>query len=508
MIAPHTALLTDSSFEDSHWPPELVLLREKFTAKSQLEITQLQLKHEEEMARMRNDFEKQLQRKLKRHTTFDSSRGLDKIISERDNLRELSSTLRNVVRGLAKYFSICEEDLNSTVLEELQRYHQLQQQANESQLTVDASSEDGQMHGPTADCSANESILNVTDVSFLASCKLLRFAPDVSSIISIIEDPSLVEYVSAKVQQGDADTEPENISPNLKECVERLKAEALSLLALSERIKQKTPSLAKEDESDKVSEKNDSCEEEDGLKRRGKALESTRSFDENIGREGAPERGDAKSLGAHSCRSLPIDLAGLQLNGELNMQLHELKNRLLKSEDERKLLETELADARSKQNSLVSELSETKQHLLELNSQRVEFSEGYGTNALLPTAQRVNNSFVELQERAKLLLGSTSTSTDHTIEDNSMLLQLVEDFCREGERYLEDGKRDRMDLQLQIEAADKQLKATRQFLEDQAAEREQERDEFVKEIERLKSALREKEKDKVNFERVSKEYHD
>uniref|UniRef100_A0A182PBV6 Pericentrin/AKAP-450 centrosomal targeting domain-containing protein n=1 Tax=Anopheles epiroticus TaxID=199890 RepID=A0A182PBV6_9DIPT len=507
------ALLSDSSFEDSHWPPELVLLREKFTAKSQLEIAQLQLKHEEEMARMRNDFEKQLQRKLKRHTTFDSSRGLDKIISERDNLRELSSTLRNVVGGLAKYFSICEEDLNSTVLEELHRYQQLQQHANESHLTVaDVSGvDDGQLAvDPVADCSASESALNVTDASFLASCKLLKFAPDVSGIISIIEDPSLVDYVSAKAhqQQRDGDEEAENISLNLEECVERLKAEALSLLALSERIKQRSSNAPKEDESDKVSEKNDSCEEEDGLKRRGgRVLESTRSFDENIGREGASERIDGKSKAdAHSCRSLPIDLTGLQLNGELNMQLHELKNRLLKSEDERKLLETELAEARSKQNSLVSELSETKQHLLELNSQRVEFSEGYGTNALLPTAQRVNNSFVELQERAKLLLGSSSSAgADQTIEDNSVLLQLVEDFCREGERYLEDGKRDRIDLQLQIEAADKQLKATRQFLEDQAAEREQERDEFVKEIERLKGAIREKEKDKVNFERASKE---
>lgn len=57
----------------------------------------------------------------------------------------------------------------------------------------------------------------------------------------------------------------------------------------------------------------------------------------------------------------------------------------------------------------------------------------------------------------------------------------------------------------QIDAADKQLKATRQFLEDQAAEREQERDEFVKEIEKLKLQLREKDKDKAIFERVTKE---
>uniref|UniRef100_A0A182Q838 Pericentrin/AKAP-450 centrosomal targeting domain-containing protein n=1 Tax=Anopheles farauti TaxID=69004 RepID=A0A182Q838_9DIPT len=509
-------LLTDSSFEDSDWPPELVLLREKFTAKSQLEIAQLQLKHEEEMARMKNDFEKQLQRKLKRHTTFDSSRGLDKIISERDNLRELSSTLRNVVGGLAKYFSICGEDLNSTVLEELHRYQQ--QLGNASLVAANVSVDESVLGEPVgtagADCTAaSESELNGTDVSFLASCKLLKYAPDVSGLISIIEDPSLVEYVSAKTQPRDGEPEPENISLNLEECMERLKAEALSLLALSERIKLKSPSATvcsadakdvSDNVSDKVSEKNDSCEEEDGLKRRGKSLETARSFDENIARESAPERVTAKQLVAvQTCRSLPLDLAGLQLNGDLSMQLHELKNCLLKSRDECKHLENELAEARSKQSSLVSELSETKQHLLELNSQRVEFSEGYGTNALLPTTQRVNNSFVELQERAKALLGSTGV--DQTIEDNSILLQLVEDFCREGERYLEDRKRDRTDLQSQIEAADKQLKATRQFLEDQAAEREQERDEFVKEIERLRGALREKEKDKVNFERISKE---
>lgn len=48
---------------------------------------------------------------------------------------------------------------------------------------------------------------------------------------------------------------------------------------------------------------------------------------------------------------------------------------------------------------------------------------------------------------------------------------------------------------LQIEAADKQLKATRLFLEDQATEREHERDEFSKEIEKLRIIVKEKDKD-------------
>lgn len=58
---------------------------------------------------------------------------------------------------------------------------------------------------------------------------------------------------------------------------------------------------------------------------------------------------------------------------------------------------------------------------------------------------------------------------------------------------------------LQIEAADKQLKATRQFLEDQAAEREQERDEFSKEIEKLRAIVKEREKDRSSQESLAKE---
>lgn len=58
---------------------------------------------------------------------------------------------------------------------------------------------------------------------------------------------------------------------------------------------------------------------------------------------------------------------------------------------------------------------------------------------------------------------------------------------------------------LQIEAADKQLKATRQFLEDQAAEREQERDEFSKEIEKLRLIVKEKDKEKTAQDSLTKE---
>lgn len=44
------SLLSESAVDDQHWPKELILLREKFTAKSQLEITQLNIKHAEEVS--------------------------------------------------------------------------------------------------------------------------------------------------------------------------------------------------------------------------------------------------------------------------------------------------------------------------------------------------------------------------------------------------------------------------------------------------------------------------
>ncbi|XP_055624894.1 A-kinase anchor protein 9 isoform X3 [Toxorhynchites rutilus septentrionalis] len=478
-------LLSDSATEDSDWPAEFVLLREKFTAKSQLEIAQLQIKHEEEMARIKADFEKQLQWKLKRQTTFDSARDFDKIISERDNLRELSSTLRNILGELVKYVSNCEEDLNNTFIGELQK-HGIVSCAGEE--TLETSLLD----------------MNASTVLTLSPKKIVKFAPDVSGLMTAIEDPSLLEFISKENIGG-------NQSANLDDCLERLRLEATQILKLSEKLAKQT--LSKDEDLDKVSVKSDSCEEEDGLKRafNRKEVTNTRSLDDNMVRESS---GPTENQQVKAC-SLPTDLGAIQSSSELNIQLHELRNRLLKSEDEKRCLKSELDEVLSKHSSLVVELSETKQHLLELNTQRVEFSEGYGTNVLMPCVQWSSNSFFELQERAKHILGSANL--DSSIDQSANLLQLVEDFCREGERYMEDEKRDKTDLQSQkvtdnsndsvskIEAADKQLKATRQFLEEQAAERELERDEFVKEIQRLKSQLREKDKDKVNFERVTKE---
>lgn len=43
-------LSAETATDDSQWPPELILLREKFTARSQLEIAQLQIAHKDEVS--------------------------------------------------------------------------------------------------------------------------------------------------------------------------------------------------------------------------------------------------------------------------------------------------------------------------------------------------------------------------------------------------------------------------------------------------------------------------
>lgn len=93
-------LLSETAPEESRWPPELILLREKFTAKSQLEIAQLQIKHEEEMSRLKNDYEKQMNRKLKRHLNFDDGRDMEKCVLER--YEEFEQQIQYVILNFKK----------------------------------------------------------------------------------------------------------------------------------------------------------------------------------------------------------------------------------------------------------------------------------------------------------------------------------------------------------------------------------------------------------------------
>ncbi|KAH8270273.1 hypothetical protein KR018_006450, partial [Drosophila ironensis] len=480
-------LLSENTVDDQHWPKELILLREKFTAKSQLEITQLNIKHADEMSRLKLEYEKQLNRKNKRHLTFDAARDLEQVICERDGLRELSKSFRSVLCRLAKCVANCEEDLNATLSEEVQR------------LLIHSRSQDGGTEDLEATLSGS---LNNT-------IQMLR-VPDVQGLLEVVEDPSLVQFIDNKSNE-----EPSE-DFDLNDCLERLKSEASYLLHLSEDLHKHRP--VNEDSKEELDEPEKQeqelcCEAENGLKTTAaqvpsKFLRTNSLNDQQMGV--ASQRKNSNAEAGKSPMSLPPDLQQHAGNAsELAFQLVELKNRLIKSETDRQMLQQQLTHTIDRNAELGQELQALRDQLSQLNSlNHTDYNEGYGLGPLRSLDESAA-SFAVLQERARNLLSSSPTK-EQPIRDQAnstvVLLQMIEDFCREGDKVVECGKKDREDLQSQIDTADKQLKDTRRFLEDQAAEREQERDEFQREIERLKAQLRDKEKEHNSYANASEEY--
>lgn len=283
------------------------------------------------MARIKTEFELQLQRRQKRHAAFDAQRDLDKIISERDSLRELSASLRLTLCELAKYFTHCEDDINNTIQEELQK-------ANESGTDTEF------------------------NISFLSSTtkRLLTFKPDMSSLIAIVEDPQLLDFISKNSAADDGGGDSSLLQINIVDCLERLKSEANNILGLSEQLCKRS----KLDESiDKLSDKTDSCEEEDGLKRSHcKSLE----FYDKVHSDDKTES---------NVQSLPVFLEEVEAT-ELANRLVELKSQLIKAEEEKKDLRMELTKVLKKSDSLEQELQETRSHLGSISTPKETFTEG------------------------------------------------------------------------------------------------------------------------------------
>lgn len=374
VFRPIQALLSETATEDSHWPPELILIREKFTAKNQLEITQLQIQHADEMARLKQDLERQMSRKRKRHTTFDSNRNLDHVVSERDNLRDLSTTLRRLLHELAKYCAICESDLNNSLGAELRRHGAFDVSANGQEGDrLNESVEDGGLGG-------NGVTINQSTSSTTTSSKRNRQCLDMSCLLSLIDDPSLLEFISGPAAATDLEF-------NLEEHLDQLNLEAIHILKLSEKLRGQDDgllSLSGSEADDGVgggSEKGDeSCEEqEDGLRSRqvmkngNGGIGPLRQNSLNGGY--SPKKANGVKQREEEARSLPsIKALHADFSPEdqqkINIHFNELKNRLQKSEDDRRSLEVQLAKVRSRNSSLVEELAQTKE-ILEIGREEV-----------------------------------------------------------------------------------------------------------------------------------------
>ncbi|CAH1963292.1 unnamed protein product [Acanthoscelides obtectus] len=429
--------LASSEYYDEEWPTELLQLRNKFTEKYEAQIAAMQLEHEEDIKRLRDEHVKVLNGALERARRrslrdIDSlTKGDLELLRERDTLKKQVSSLRNLLGELLKYFTECEDELNNTLVDELLK------QGFEKNLTQI----EDELNTSTNSSSRTDTSGNVTRV---------HLTPNFNELLTLIESSS----------QGDSKDISMDLKNELECCLEKLKQEANAILTLTSNItKQQANHIVKD-----------------------------------AGKTSVPEE-QVSSL----TRQL---ISETQAKEKLKEQLEETRRYVELLEKEKETLELELDRVIASKNMLEGDLVQTRNKLAELieNGRKEIISEGYGEEgAALRSLGDAMATLGELQDKARSLLAGSRATADPA------LLQLMEGLCEVGERIKEESKKDRDDLILQIEAADKKYKTTQKFLEDQAIEREQERDEAQKKIEMLMEQLKEKERDKMNYERVISE---
>lgn len=228
---------------------------------------------------------------------------------------------------LAKCVLVCENDLNASLVEELNK------------AGVELSPSESLRK-------RNEADLNQSTCSSIANQSIRPSLPDVSSIISLVEDPSLLDFVNERCENESCLSLNASSFFDLNECLEKLKSEADSLLQLSQQIIQKRAADNRElDETQKT------VEEEDGLK--------ISKDDFNI--ENAYQK---------PRHSLPSSLT-FGKSSLSHSDLKDLKNRLLSAETKNQELEKKLAESLAQQNELTQKLNSY------LDSQSEELSEGF-----------------------------------------------------------------------------------------------------------------------------------
>lgn len=268
-----------------------------------------------------------------------------------DNLRELCNTFRHLLYELAKCVSVCEHDLNESLVEQLNKFDILQ--------NVDAETKRSRPSTPTEVTELNQSVAS-SIASPTKRAMRMALVPDVSGILSLIEDPSLVDFVTDITNQDESADELNESKFDLNSCLEKLKIEADTLLEMSEKIAQKRILDNKE------VDRNASLEEEDGLK-------SKKDFSLNGNFSAKNEALQQPRL------SLPNYLpTGERKNAvTTSSELNEMKNQLVKAEQQRQQLEQSLTRSLTEQGRLTEELRLAH---IKLNSyidgQSEELSEG------------------------------------------------------------------------------------------------------------------------------------
>ncbi|XP_048056654.1 pericentrin isoform X5 [Megalobrama amblycephala] len=189
------------------------------------------------------------------------------------------------------------------------------------------------------------------------------------------------------------------------------------------------------------------------------------------------------------------------LKSQLQLELHKTEGLMEGYIAEKAVLEEALQQKETKEQRLAEELESTRIQLQQLNEnhalllrQREALTASLGDTekgfldaeeetALLAETERLGQECVEVQMQAEKDCSGLASRLQ-------MLEQALEEQESRAHQLEEQHRLQTEDLQQHIDALEKQLKHNRQFIDEQAVEREHERDEFQQEIKNLEAQLR------------------
>ncbi|XP_066956530.1 golgin subfamily A member 4-like [Macrobrachium rosenbergii] len=184
----------------------------------------------------------------------------------------------------------------------------------------------------------------------------------------------------------------------------------------------------------------------------------------------------------------------------LQMHVHHQAGLIQGFEEERRTLQDENSRLEHYSKKIVQELQVTKDQLADYER------DAENKNASSPSYAEKLEASKDTKERVRAVLSAkTKSSMDHgeLVTRNADLERLLESLVRDYDKEVEELKCKAADLSQQLEVADRQLRSNRQFLDEQAVEREKEREEMQKENDNLALQLRDKNNLQLQHENLS-----
>ncbi|XP_042875039.1 A-kinase anchor protein 9-like isoform X4 [Penaeus japonicus] len=190
----------------------------------------------------------------------------------------------------------------------------------------------------------------------------------------------------------------------------------------------------------------------------------------------------------------------------LQLKLHHLEGLLKGCEQEKNVLEEEIEHLNHCNKNLAIELQSAKDQLEEFEL----VQQGKGGAGTTQYAARMEAS-KDIKERVRAVLSAKNKSMmNHSelITRIGDLEGMLEALVRESDAITETLKAQVSDLSQQLEVADRQLRSSRQFLEEHASERDQEVEDLIQAKEKLQAQLRERDATIAQHANLEKEIWD